>query len=183
MQAPELVITIQDRRASHHGHQDHVGRIELSLLICIATAAVRSPAPACARLAVTGNHAVTSADARVTSLGVHVHRLQIVGRLEQHAQRQRDHRHDHLPGVRGAELAVRPEELARHDVCVWLCAEQELIRFLLPSRGGQATRWTGRQGRDERSARFLEDKGRRYFRLIENKLNKKHVVKERTKDS
>lgn len=33
MQTAELVVTIEDRRASHDGHQDHIGGIEFAVLI------------------------------------------------------------------------------------------------------------------------------------------------------
>lgn len=113
MQTPELIVTIQDRGTSHYGHQDHIRCIEFSFLISISTRSVGAPSPTRTRVAV-------SAGARaipwylISTLGVDVDRLQIVCRLEHHAQRQRDHGHDHLPGVRGAELAVRPKELSRH---------------------------------------------------------------------
>lgn len=115
VQAAELVVTIQDGGASHDGHQDHVGRIELALLICIATAAVRAPAPSGARLPVTGHRSVaTAAGLPLATSSVHADGLQVIGRLEHHAQGQRDHGHDHLPRVRRTELAVRPKELSRH---------------------------------------------------------------------
>lgn len=113
MQTPELIITIQDRGASHNGHQDHIRCIEFPFLVSICARSVSTPSP-------TGTRISVSAGARsipwylISTLGVDVDRLQIVCRLEHHAQRQRDHGHDHLPRMRGAELAVRPKKLSRH---------------------------------------------------------------------
>lgn len=116
MQAPELVVTIQDRRASHHGHQDHVGRNEFSLFVSVAATSICAPAPSGARFTVTG-HGAIAANARLT-FAINVDRLQIICRLEHHAKRQRDDGHDHLPGVWRTEASMGPEELSSHGECV-----------------------------------------------------------------
>lgn len=145
VEAAELIITIQDGGASDDGHQDHVGGIELALLICVATAAVRAPAPSGARLSVPGHCTVAT---RITALAaVDLHGLQIVCRLEHHAQRERDHGHDHLPGVRGTELAVRPKELSRHGRRIWYNLN---VNCLPPLR------WSSHDWRGTFCARLLE---------------------------
>lgn len=110
MQIEELIVRVQHRRAAHNGHQDHVGRIVLGLeavarvtpALALARARLRRGVRPCRRWR-RRRHRGAGGGAEQRG-DVHV----------VHAGGEREEGEYHLPGVRGAEDAVRPEYAADH---------------------------------------------------------------------
>lgn len=128
VQIPELIVTVEDRRASDNGHQDHVSCIVFRLKLVRRTRRATSPVPALVTLMlrtswhrsiVLSTSRCRSSRSRPSSATWSWWRRSDdrlnVRALAHHAQGQGDYRDNHLPGVGGAEFTVCPEELTHHD--------------------------------------------------------------------